>query len=522
VAIFNLVAKAISRRKWPTVVKAAAYISGEKLESYKKEEVYNYARRQDVLFRKIMAPPGAPEWARDREPLWNNVDRVETRWNARLARVFQIALPWELTLGQNIELVEKFCGELVLRGAGVDYAIHGAKMNRDQRNTHVHIMATTRVILSEGFGEKIQEWNDKAYLYRWRQLWQDLTNSALEKAGLDCRVDCRSHASKGLDLEPMLHLGFKDMAIERAGLQSERGNINREIMARNEIRMKQMTTPALERNDTENAAQQAAGHEKQVTELQSDSITISLDPLKKSVTLPRDSLPVIIPVGDTLDKLEDALNPTELICEPHLAQLKCQIENSTDGREQNRLELLRKLKNNEFVTIEDCKKQLDQLSTATNQRLLELKAQINDLNDNSVRERLHLQIQIEESEFKHLANQIQDAVFHAMDAIKYVGDISACRHRARGADREHKKHIAEWNKRAVRDTHYPPTDPVFSNLIAKARERESRTWSEFKERAKANQWDPIRIEKESRLIQSRLDYALNKDFGLEKTHEMSR
>jgi hypothetical protein len=71
------------------VVKAAAYISGEKLESYKEEKVYNYARRQDVLFRKIMAPPGAPECVRDRESLWNIVDRVETRWNARL----QASLP---------------------------------------------------------------------------------------------------------------------------------------------------------------------------------------------------------------------------------------------------------------------------------------------------------------------------------------------------------------------------------------------------------------------------------------------
>lgn len=517
-AIFNFLTKPISRRKWPTVVKAAAYISGEKFKSYKEEKVYNYAGRRDVLFRKIMAPPGAPEWANDGESLWNNVDRVEARWNARLARGFQIALPCELVLGQNIELVENFCMELVRQGAVAHYGIHGAKMKSDQRNTHVHIMATTREISAEGFGEKIKEWNDKASLYRWRQLWQDLTNSALEKAGLDCRVDCRSHASKGLDLEPMIHLGFKDMAIERAGLQSERGNINREIMARNEIRLKQTIAPVMELNDTENAAQQAADHEKQVTELLRDSIKIGLDPLKESGTPPRDSLSVI----DTLDKLQDTLNPTELICETHLAQMKCQIKNSTDDSEQNWLELLRKLTNNEVVTIEECKNQLDQLSTTNEQRLLKLEAQLDDLIDSGLEARLRLQIQIESSEFIQLSNRIQAAILQIIDNKKHAGDIAACHHRARVAGKEYKKHISEWNRRAVRDIRYAPTDLTFINLVAKTRGRESSKWSEFKARAKANQWDPLRIEKESRRIQTRLDYELARAFGLEKTYSMSR
>lgn len=47
-------------------------------------------------------------------------------------------------------------------------------------------------------------------------------------------VNCRSHAEKQTGLEPQVHLGPTVMAMERQGIQTERGNEHREIAAHNE------------------------------------------------------------------------------------------------------------------------------------------------------------------------------------------------------------------------------------------------------------------------------------------------
>ena len=56
----------------------------------------------------ILAPSRAPEWARDPEQLWNEVEQTEKRKDARLARENIVALPHELDLDQNTEWLHLF------------------------------------------------------------------------------------------------------------------------------------------------------------------------------------------------------------------------------------------------------------------------------------------------------------------------------------------------------------------------------------------------------------------------------
>jgi hypothetical protein len=51
--------------------------------------------------------------------------------------------------------------------------------------------------------------------------------------GLDLWADHRSHRDRGLEIEPTEHLGPSAAGMERRGERSERGDINRDIQARN-------------------------------------------------------------------------------------------------------------------------------------------------------------------------------------------------------------------------------------------------------------------------------------------------
>lgn len=57
--------------------------------------------------------------------------------------------------------------------------------------------------------------NRKADLEQVRERWAQLANAAMEQAGVDARIDHRSHADAGIDTIPTRHLGPKATAVER-------------------------------------------------------------------------------------------------------------------------------------------------------------------------------------------------------------------------------------------------------------------------------------------------------------------
>ena len=69
----------------------------------------------------------------------------------------------------------------------------------------------------------------------WRKDWADTVNQALESAGLDERIDHRSHAERGLDEHPTITEGVAARAIEAKGFVSDRCELNRQIQADNAL-----------------------------------------------------------------------------------------------------------------------------------------------------------------------------------------------------------------------------------------------------------------------------------------------
>ncbi len=78
-------------------------------------------------------------------------------------------------------------------------------------------------------------WNSEEELRRWRAAWADAVNRALERSGVEQRIDHRSHAERGLDVKPTVHEGYKARKLEKAGFVSDRCELNRQIRADNAL-----------------------------------------------------------------------------------------------------------------------------------------------------------------------------------------------------------------------------------------------------------------------------------------------
>jgi len=244
-AIYHFSMKTISRGKGRSVTAAAAYRSASRIHDERTDRTHDYLAKRGVLSSVILAPSRAPEWARTPETLWNQVEQVEKRKDARLARENIVALPHELSVEDNVVWLHRFVQDhYVKRGMVAQVSVHGAEQESDPRNMHAHILLTDRQVTRNGFKEKkVRSWNDKATLMQWREAFADRQNEALREHGFEVRVDHRSYRDQGLEREPSQHLGPAMHRMEQEEKQTFVGERNREAMKRHsrllEIQMKQ-------------------------------------------------------------------------------------------------------------------------------------------------------------------------------------------------------------------------------------------------------------------------------------------
>lgn len=245
-ALYSASAKVIKRSEGRSATGAAAYRSGEAIHDARLGLTHDFTRRQRVSSAEILAPADAPDWALDRSELWNQVEKIERRKDAQVAREFMVALPHELDAGDQQALATEFARrQFVDRGMVADVCCH----NLGEHNPHAHIMLTTRTIGPDGFGGKERAWNDKKLLAHWRESWATATNEALERQGSAARVDHRTLEAQGIEREPTIHHGGHAIRMER----------NRAIEQQNE-RSEPMTRPELELTPGEVAALPEPSH----------------------------------------------------------------------------------------------------------------------------------------------------------------------------------------------------------------------------------------------------------------------
>lgn len=238
-AIFHISFSNISAGRLRSAVASAAYRSGEFLFDEKENRGYFYARRvTPEAF--ILTPKNAPEWASDRQKLWNEVEKKDRKANSRYAKEFNVALPVELTNEEQKALITKFVQEtFVDKGMVADVAIH-----RDhEENPHAHVMLTNRPFNPDGsWGLKsktqyvldengkqlltkngnpkqrkiwLVDWDKPGKVEEWRAAWANEVNSLFQAKGMPERISEKSYEEQGIEKTPTKHEGHNSQTKER-------------------------------------------------------------------------------------------------------------------------------------------------------------------------------------------------------------------------------------------------------------------------------------------------------------------
>ena len=246
-AIYHCSMKPISRSSGRSAVASAAYRCAVKLTNECDGIIHDFTHKQGVEHCEIVLPQGVnAEWAQDRSALWNAAEFAEKRKDARVAREFEIALPFELSPEARLDITRSFAQDLANRyGTAVDFAIHRPHDESDVRNIHAHMMMTTRQVGEAGLGDKTYIERENKWLLSHglattdmqlrdvRQSWESIANERLAREGLDVRIDHRSHAELGLELVPTEHMGVHATQMQRRGMAVDRRRLDDEAFRQN-------------------------------------------------------------------------------------------------------------------------------------------------------------------------------------------------------------------------------------------------------------------------------------------------
>lgn len=246
-AIYHCSAKPVSRSGGRSAVAAIAYRTASLLTNERDGLTHDFTAKKGVVHSEIVLPADVEaDWALDRSALWNAAEAAERRKDSRVAREFEIALPHELSADARLSLARAFAQDLADRyGAAVDFAIHVPQGKSDIRNVHAHVMMTTRELTPDGLGEKTMIERENRWLLAnglptshmqmrdIRKAFADHANRHLLEAGLDVRVDHRSHLDRGLELSPTEHMGVHASQMERRGLDVSRARLEDKAAKKN-------------------------------------------------------------------------------------------------------------------------------------------------------------------------------------------------------------------------------------------------------------------------------------------------
>lgn len=265
----------VKRSKGQSAVEKASYISRSILVSEYDGQTYRPKYHEDLVHSEISLPQNAPREYADGATLWNAVELSEKGQKSQLARMLKASLPNEWSYELAEEVVRDYVQRnFVDKGMCADWAIHDSENDKGQRNLHIHVLLTMRPLTENGEwgaktkkvyvldenGERIPlidkktgkqkvdkrnrkqwkcqtvestDWNSRENAMMWRRDLAETINATNEQLGIAVHWEHRSFKEQGIDKEPTIHIGAVANALERKGIQTERGNINREIIRGN-------------------------------------------------------------------------------------------------------------------------------------------------------------------------------------------------------------------------------------------------------------------------------------------------
>lgn len=227
-------------RATKNIVASASYRSDEALYSERTDEKIKFRNHIVKPESMILTPQHAPEWTKDRQRLWNEVDKVEKHNaktnNPRLAKEVLLSLPNDFDREVQTELTKDFIkSEFVDKGMVADISIHRDDMN----NPHAHVLLTQRPFNSDGtWGKKTKtktryDENGHAILNKngnkvrkqerfadfdfkeVRKHWELKLNQYSEREQSLRRYDSRSFEEQGLDKIAEIPLTREEYRLEK-------------------------------------------------------------------------------------------------------------------------------------------------------------------------------------------------------------------------------------------------------------------------------------------------------------------
>ncbi len=249
--------KVIQRSKRQSAVASAAYQSGERLfcEYDQKTEILQHRKRNRPRRNHAAAPRPAgvcrPEYLVERRRSHGKTMELPACPKVRACHT-----EWKSPESQRYAVHDKglLCREFfVSKGMIADFAIHDKGDGNPTRphsadapgNGRTRQMASKsrKVYDLDENGERIRlpsgnwkshkentvDWNDQKYAEIWRHGWETITNRYLEAAGRPERVDLRSFERQGIQQIPTVHLGPAAHQMEKRGVETFLGNLNRDI-----------------------------------------------------------------------------------------------------------------------------------------------------------------------------------------------------------------------------------------------------------------------------------------------------
>lgn len=328
-AIYHASFEIIRRSKGQSAVASSAYRSGKKLYDEREGKTHDYRRKKGVIYHEVMLCENAPEQWRDEEKLWNEIEDSEKSEKAQLAREADFALPKELDEKQQIDLARDYVKRnFVDQGMCVQLDIHNPHGNQP----HFHVMMTMRAVDKNGKflpksrtefvldnqGNRIPiidpktgkqkinkkkrgerqwrritvsttNWNDQETLCAWRHDWAVSVNRALQNANIRdddgnyVTISEKSLKDQGINRIPTIHEGVAARAMEKRGIRTERGDINRAIQSDN-VALEQKRKLEIEYQECQKQNEDLLAREQQL-QTRLDEVKRALAATQKAIEL---------------------------------------------------------------------------------------------------------------------------------------------------------------------------------------------------------------------------------------------
>lgn len=188
-----------------------AYYSGQTQYNAFNKENFPPSTKKQILYNNLVVPRNElyndlPDYLElknkkkdiinnARNTLWKNVDYFETRMDSQFARLFEVYVPYFLSLEEVKGLVNKFADHLSEQGIVADVSIHKTNtaentiLNTEKEQKYDELqdygcffLCTLRPFKNGVFANKNREWNTPEQLKDWRKFW---VNSLVETIALN-------------------------------------------------------------------------------------------------------------------------------------------------------------------------------------------------------------------------------------------------------------------------------------------------------------------------------------------------